>query len=482
MLVHERRRLGVARVLIIGGGVVGMGLGMMLAHDDHAVTILERDSQPAPVDPDGAWKSWERRGVNQFRLPHLFLSRYRQILEQELPAAAAAIDRAGAVRFNPVRDAPDFITGGAQEGDHRFEILSGRRAVVERAVASVAEETVGLEVRRGVAVTGLSGDIPASGGVPRVTGVRTADGEELRADLVVDCGGRRSALSDWLEALGARRPVDDVEDSGFIYFGRHFHSRDGQLPAAIGPALQPYGSISVLTLPADNGTWAVTVVARSGDRALLGLKDLHHWEQTVRALPTAAHWLDGEPIEDHVVTMAKIEDRHRDLYPGGVPVATGVVAVADAWSCTNPSLGRGASIGMLHARALRDTLRQVASDEPIAFSDAFAAATAEIVEPWYQSTLSFDRHRLGEMAALADGSTYDPGDPAYEMAAALSTASSRDPDAFRGVIDVALVLELPEVVLARPGMFDKVVELGSDWRSEPAFGPDRAELVKLANG
>ena len=27
------------------------------------------------------WDSWERRGVNQFRLPHLFMARYREILE-----------------------------------------------------------------------------------------------------------------------------------------------------------------------------------------------------------------------------------------------------------------------------------------------------------------------------------------------------------------------------------------------------------------
>ena len=143
-------------------------------------------------------------------------------------------------------------------------MLSGRRAVVERAVAAVAEGTPGLEVRRGVAVAGLIGGAEAIAGIPHVTGVRTTDGEELRADLVIDCGGRRSALPDWLEALGARRPEDEVDDSGFIYFGRHFRSRDGQLPVALGPGLQPYGSISVLMLPADNGSWAVTLVARSG--------------------------------------------------------------------------------------------------------------------------------------------------------------------------------------------------------------------------
>ena len=470
-----------AEVLIVGGGVVGMGLGMMLARDAHAVTILERDDQAPPNEPEEAWDSWERRGVNQFRLPHLFMARYREILEEDLPDVAAAIGRDGAVRGNPALSAPESITGGPRPGDARYEVLSGRRAVVERAVASVAEGTPGLEVRRGVAVAGLIGGSEAIASIPHVVGVRTTGGEELRADLVIDCGGRRSALPDWLEALGARRPEDEVDDSGFIYFGRHFRSRDGQLPAALGPGLQPYGSISALMIPADNHTWAVTLVARSEDRALLGLKDVARWERAVRALPTVAHWLDGDPIEDRVTTIAKIEDRHRDLHPDGVPVATGVVAVADAWACTNPSLGRGASIGMLHAQVLRDALRQTGSDDPAALSEAFAVATEATVEPWYQATLSFDRHRLAEMSALAEGSTYDPGDPAYEMTKALELATPRHPDAFRASLDIAFVLELPEVALARPGLLEKVIAHGAGWRDEPAFGPDRATLVGLAN-
>jgi hypothetical protein len=50
-------------------------------------------------------------------------------------------------------------------------------------------------------------------GVPHVTGVRTKTGESISADLVVDTSGRRSALPDWLEDIGARRPAEELEDS-----------------------------------------------------------------------------------------------------------------------------------------------------------------------------------------------------------------------------------------------------------------------------
>jgi 2-polyprenyl-6-methoxyphenol hydroxylase-like FAD-dependent oxidoreductase len=470
-----------ADVLIVGGGVVGMGLGMLLARDGHLVTTLERDPQPPPASEAEAWESWERKGVAQFRLPHLFLARYRQILEEELPEVVTAIEADGALRFNPLSDAPEFLTGPPREGDDRFAMLSGRRAVTERSVASVAEQTPGLTIRRGVAVGGLVVGPEAVSGIPHVVGVRTTDGEELRADLVVDCGGRRSALPAWLSDLGGRPPVEEVEDSGFIYLGRHFRSTDGQLPVALGPGLQSYGSISILTLPADNGTWSVTLVANSSDRALRGLKDMARWQTVVRSLPTAAHWLDGTPIEDRIITMAQIHDRHRDLCPEGVPVATGVLAVADAWACTNPSVGRGASVGMLHAQTLRDTLRHCGPERPADLADAFATATTATVEPWYRATLSLDRHRLAEMAAFADGTVYDPGDPAFELGAALAQATNRDHDVFRGFLDVVGVLDLPEAVLARPGLLDKVIEYGADWRDTAPIGPDREALVAMAN-
>jgi 2-polyprenyl-6-methoxyphenol hydroxylase-like FAD-dependent oxidoreductase len=470
-----------ADVLIVGGGVVGMGLGMLLARDGHAVTTLERDAQPPPASEAEAWESWERKGVTQFRLPHLFLARYRQILEEELPDVVRAIEGDGALRFNPLRDAPEFLTGAPRQGDDRFEMLSGRRAVTERSVASVAEQTPGLTIRRGVAVDGLVTGPDAVSGIPHVVGVHTTDGEVIRADLVIDCAGRRSALPAWLAALGGRPLIEEVEDSGFIYLGRHYRSTDGELPVALGPGLQSYGSISVLTLPADNGTWSVTLVANSSDRALRGLKDLARWETVVRSLPTVAHWLDGAPIEDRIITMAQIHDRHRDLRPEGVPVATGVLAVADAWACTNPSVGRGASIGMLHAQTLRDTLRHCGPERPGELAEAFATATAATVEPWYRSTLSFDRHRLAEMVAFADGTVYDPGDPAFEFGAALARATERDHDVFRGFLDVVGVLERPETVLARPGLMDKVIEYGADWREAEPIGPDREALVAMAN-
>ena len=181
-----------------------------------------------------------------------------------------------------------------------------------------------------------------------------------------------------------------------------------------------------------------------------------------------------------MIVMAKIEDRIRNFWPGGRPIATGLLAVGDAWACTNPSVGRGASIGMLHASALRDTLR-VAGDDPAGLAEAFRVATAEKVEPWYRATLAFDRGRLHEMAILAAGGRVADVPAEYETIKALGASMMKDPDCFRAFLDVAMVLHTPAEVMSRPGMQEKVAELGGRWREEPTLGPSRAELVELVN-
>jgi 2-polyprenyl-6-methoxyphenol hydroxylase-like FAD-dependent oxidoreductase len=470
-----------ARIVIIGAGVVGLGTAMLLAGDGHQVTVLERDpiSPPEPVE---AWERWQRPGLNQFRLPHFFLAGFRSVVDAELPEVSGALRAAGALRLNVIGDAPREMTGGWRDGDDCYELLTGRRPVVEAVIATQAAATRGVEVRRGTAVTGMVSGASALPGVPHVTGVRTKDGESIPADLVVDMSGRRSALPGWLSEIGARDPAEELEDSGFVYYGRHFRSVDGSVPPAIGPNVMDWGTITSLTLPADNGTWAITLVTSSKDTALRPLRETGRWEAVVRGLPLVAHWLDGTPIEDGVQVMAHLEDRYRGFVADGRPVATGVVAVADSWACSNPANGRGASIGMLHAVTLRDQLREVGLDDPAAFAEAFHTATARTVESWYRATLATDRYRLAEIESGVRGGTYDPQDSQYQLGKALGAAAGQDPDCLRAYLDIWLVLRTPGEVFARPGLRDKILQLGSGWRDVEPLGPSREQLLALASG
>ncbi|NMO57576.1 FAD-dependent monooxygenase [Actinoplanes sp. TBRC 11911] len=464
------------QIIVLGAGMCGLSTAMLLARDGHRVTVLERDPHEAPTAVR-AWEDWQRPGVNQFRLAHVMPSRWRIEMEAELPEVIEELEAVGGLRMNPLDLLPANLRGPWRDGDERFETVTGRRPVLEAVLVSVAARTDGVTVRRGVAVTGLITD---GGPVPRVTGVLAEGGHALRADLVVDCGGRRSALGSWLEAAGARRPVEEREDSGFVYFGRHFMKK-GERPEGSATMLQRYESLSILTLPADNDTWSVTFVTSSRDKALRGLRDPETWHAALREYPNAAGWADGTPTPG-VEVIAGIEDRHRQFVVDGAPIATGVLAVGDSWACTNPSLGRGATMGLIHAKGLRDAVRETGVDEHDKLTSLFHEWTAAAVEPMYRGTLWFDRHRLAELDADAAGVPYQPDDPKWAFSRAIIAAGLVDPDVARGYQSLASMLATPDDLVAQPGMAEKIMKFGGGAPTYALPGPGRQTLLAAVGG
>jgi 2-polyprenyl-6-methoxyphenol hydroxylase-like FAD-dependent oxidoreductase len=406
------------------------------------------------------------------------LPRWRTEIEAELPEVLTELVTRGGLRFNPLTSLPDEVTGGCRPGDERFDTVTARRPVLEGAVAAVARRTPEVQIRRGVAVSGLSTSGHGRSGIPHVTGVVTEHDGTVAADLVVDTGGRRSSLPAWLDAIDARQPTEEREDSGFVYYGRHFRSADGSVPPCKNRILTHYDSLSILTLPADNGSWGVGLIASARDKELRPLRDTATWEQALAEYPLAAHWMDGEPISDGVAIMAAIEDRYRSYVVAGDPVVTGVVALGDAWSCTNPSLGRGTSIGILHAKALRDVVREIDTADHELLVRRFDELTRTEVEPWYRRTLAYDRHRLAEIEADIAGHPYETDDPVWQITKAWTAASNVDSEVCRAYVPLLALLSAPEEELAAPGLLDRIIAASAGLPQYPDPGPDRAALLK----
>ena len=180
----------------------------------------------------------------------------------------------------------------------------------------------------------------------------------------------------------------------------------------------------------------------------------------MRSYPLIAHWLEGEPIEDSVQTMGAIEDRYRHFCPDGVPAAPGVLPLGDAFACTNPSVGRGISIGLMHAVALRDLLRDADLADAHALSLAWDASTEATVGPYVRDTLFFDGHRLAEIDAQIDGVPYEPDDTAWRDQQLLFGHSGKDPELLRGVIEIMSLLDRAPDVLARPAVAGRLADVG----------------------
>src|SRR6201989_2066412 len=215
----------------MGAGLNGLTTGMLLARDGHQVTVLERDAAGPRGRAGDLWQRWDRRGGNQFRQLHFMLPRWRAVMERELPEVITGLEDLGGVRTSMLGALPDEMTGGKRDGDERFETVTGRRPVLEAAVARVARHTDGLTVCRGVAVTGLVTGHESMAGVPHVAGVTIGGATVVHADLVIDATGRRSPVSGLLAAIRARRPDEEKEDCGFVYYGPHFRSAACSRPA-----------------------------------------------------------------------------------------------------------------------------------------------------------------------------------------------------------------------------------------------------------
>ena len=464
------------KVVVLGAGIVGLSTALMLAMQGHEVTVLERDGDAVPGSPDDAWQAWDRRGIAQFRHPHILLPGGRQILESLLPDVQQALLRSHGTSFDVLAAMPPFIEDRApREGDERFITVTARRPVMEYAFATTAEEN--LDVRRGVAVTELLTGAQAAKGVPHVTGVRTSDGERLAADLVIDAMGRRSTTPGWLAAVGARPPTEEAEDSGFTYYSRYFHSATGTVPAYLTGALTPFDSYSLLTLPGDAWTWSVSIYISSRDQALKSLRQPEKWAALVTACPLHAHFLDGEPITD-VLAISGVVDRYRRYVVDGAPVVTGIITVGDSSCCTNPSLGRGMTMGLMQAAGTVDTVRDHLGD-PVALAHAHDQMTQAQVNPWYRATVGFDRARLEQINASIEGRPVPDGvgDEA-DVQRAFAVAMLYDADIFRAMMETVTMLALPEEVLARPGLSDRIVAT-ADGRDAMTFpGPSRDDLLR----
>jgi 2-polyprenyl-6-methoxyphenol hydroxylase-like FAD-dependent oxidoreductase len=466
-----------SKIIVLGAGICGAAAALLLRRDGHEVTVLERDSAPAPASVQDAWENWARDGVTQFHQPHYLQSRGRIILDQELPDIVAAVEAAGGLRFDLLSIMPPSIADRApREGDERFQTVTARRPVLERTLRLAVEAEAGIDMRRGECVRELV--VNRYNGTPHVSGVRTNAGEALSADLVVDATGRGSQLPRWLSSAGSAPVFEEAADAGFVYYTRYFRARNGRLPAFMSAPITHIGTFSLLTLPADNHTWSVTVFTDTGERLFKRLRDRDVWTALVAACPRHAQWLDGDPITD-VLPMGGIVDRYRRFRPGDGPVATGFASVGDACACTNPSNGRGMSLGLMHVQRLRDVAREHLAD-PLEFAEVWDAVTEAELMPWYRENVEDDRDRIAEIAALREDREPEPARGLRAaLRRALVAAVPHDADAFRVHVAWRSCLTRLEEAFADRDFAERILEVARCCERPPLMGPDQSQLLAL---
>src|SRR5688572_2923986 len=173
-----------ARIVVVGAGVSGLGAALALGRAGHEVTVVERDATPLPADADAAFW-WDRRGAPQVRHSHAFLARLHNVLRDRHPDVLAALLDAGATELRFAEGMPETIEDRSpRPGDEDLVALACRRTTFEWVLRKAALASPGVSLLDGVVVDELVATEDPSG-LRRATGVRLADGTTVDGDLVV---------------------------------------------------------------------------------------------------------------------------------------------------------------------------------------------------------------------------------------------------------------------------------------------------------
>src|SRR5262249_31926461 len=121
-------------------------------------------------------------------------------------------------------------------------------------------------------------------------------------------------------------------------------------------------------------------------------------------------------------------------------------------------------------------------NDPLGFAKEWHDVTNATVEPYFRSTLEFDRHRLAEIDAQIAGVPYEPDDPGWKLGRRLQAGGGADPYLLRGLLQIASLIATPEEVFAENGMIERALRVGGPLEDTPAPGPSRAELLATVAG
>jgi len=236
----------------------------------------------------------------------------------------------------------------------------------------------------------------------------------------------------------------------------------------------------------------VTIFISSHDQALKELRRESNWTGLVSACPLHAHLLNGEPVSE-ILAMSGIVDRRRRMVLDGTPVATGILPVGDALCCTNPSLGRGMTMGLMHAAGTAEVIRDHLGD-PLALATEHDRMSQDRIVPWYRHTVELDRARKREIdasmagepvarggqanAAVPEGAPPGGAGPDSPAWAQLQVAMLYDAEVFRAFLEIISLLALPEEIMARPGFAEHLAKSAAGREAFAIPGPSREDLLR----
>jgi 2-polyprenyl-6-methoxyphenol hydroxylase-like FAD-dependent oxidoreductase len=423
------------RAVVLGGGVAGLLAASVLADRYADVVIVERDVlAPHPG---------HRRGVPQGRHVHGFLPSGLRLVEQLLPGFTAGLVGQGALLGDILGNVRWYLQGNLlRQAATGLTFLSAGRPLIEAGIRDAVRRRGNITVLDGHDIVGLR----ATEDRRRITGVRAVarDGavsRMLRADLVIDAGGRGSRATRWLAELGYPPPAEDVVGIDLSYATRVFAVPSGTFgdDLLVASARFPGQRRSAISQRLEGGRALVTLAGILGERPPADLKSFAMYARSLPIRDTYEIVRAGTPLGEAATFRCPTYVRRRFERLDGFP--EGLLVIGDAACSFNPVYGQGMTVAASAAMALRDELAAPDGPDPSRF---YAAQSALLDAPW----------ALAAGADLAQPGVTGPDLPPSPLTgdylARLQRAAADDADLATAFIRVTSLVDPPAALLAAP--------------------------------
>lgn len=259
--------------------------------------------------------------------------------------------------------------------------------------------------------------------------------------------------------------------------------------AVISISLAPAGVIrartcfgSFLLCPAAGRRFSVSMVMSAHDPLRQVLRAGDAFDRFMRSTPRTAVWIDAAEPTDDPVPFGGIENRRRKLVEGeGRPTVARFVLAGDSAMHTNPTMGRGTSLGFLQAQWLVRNVDQAFAN-PLAFAAAYAEWQQREIAYWFDSQVAADAEHCDRFRALAHGEPLPPLSAEGRVVLALQLLAPSDSAVGQAFARVFHMLARPSQALGDPAVASGVEDFlaANPDLTEPREGTPRAELISPA--